>query len=234
MARRATYLLDVYKTNSQRLLVSGGWEFLRPDEEPPPVRTTMALANAFDLMKYDIGLLAGDEARALDGQGITFDQTRKTAEEAPVTVVTTRDGDKVVFLRFPALRAGAEAPPQDLIDRLARKIKAEREGARLVVALSDWGWVAEREYLDGKPDAVPDMLLGSGWGAGVDGRLESGGRCLWVRPYDRGRTLSETRLLRWPDHSRKPQWNSSDDAKTMSLPLGDQYVDDPTVSALFQ
>ena len=234
MARRATYLFDVYKTDSQRLLVSGGWEFLHPDDPTSSVRKTMALANAFDLMKYDVGLLAGEEAKVLAGQGITFDRTRKTAEEEPVTVVTTRDGDQVAFLRFPPLRARDEAPPKDLVERLARKIRKQRESARLVVALSDWGWVAEREYLDTEPDAVPDILLGSGWGSGVEGRLESEGRCFWVRPYDKGRTLCEIRLMRWPDHSGKAPWDSPKDALTANLPLGDQYVDNPDVSALFE
>ncbi|MEF2231908.1 MAG: hypothetical protein V3571_13330 [Pseudodesulfovibrio sp.] len=234
MARRATYFLDVHKSDSQRLLVSGGWEFLHPDEGAPPVGTTMALANAFDLMKYDVGLLAGEEAKVLEGQGITFDSARKTAQEAPITVITTRDGDEVAFLRLPALHKADQAPPQDMIDKISRKIRAEREKTRLIVALSDWGWIAEREYLDGKPDAVPDILLGSGWGAAVDGRFESDGRCLWVRPYDKGRTLSEIRLASWPDHSRKPPWKSPDAARTTSLPLGDQYVDNPDVSTLFQ
>lgn len=234
MARRATYLFDVYKTDSQRLLLAGAWEFLHPDEAPPAPAATKALAKAFDLMKYDLGLLTEDEAKALARAEASPGPGFKTAREEPVTLVTTSGGDVVAFLRLPPLRAGQESPPEDLVEKLSRTIRAERKNARLVVALSDWGWTAEREYLAQHADAVPDILLGSGWGSGVDGRLESDMRCLWVRPYDRGRTLSEVRLFAWPDRSGKSAWKSKDAATTASLPLGDQYVDNPDVSALFR
>ncbi|WP_419787964.1 hypothetical protein [Pseudodesulfovibrio sp.] len=207
---------------------------MHPDEPLPSPTVTKALAKAFDLMKYDVGLLADDEAKALSDAGIRPGPVQKSAREEPVALVTTSRGDVVAFLRLPHLRAGQEAPPEDMIARISRTIRAERKHARLVVALSDWGWLAEREYLAQRPDAVPDILLGSGWGSGVDGRFESGKRCLWVRSYDKGRTLSEIRLFDWPDHSGTSGWQSVDAASTTSLPLSDKYVDNPDVSALFQ
>lgn len=185
-------------------------------------------------MKYDIGLLAKGEADALAGQNIPFSASRKTASEAPVTIVATRDGDLIGFIRFPSLRPGQDMPSRDLIDKLSRRIQVERSKVRLVVALSDWGWIGEREYLAQNPKAVPDLLLGSGHGSGVNGRVEAKGRCLWVRPYDKGRTISKIQLMTWPDRSIFFTWKEPENIRCYSIGLGDEYSDNPDVSAILQ
>lgn len=234
MARRATYFFDVEKANSQRLLVSGGWEFMRPKGSVPPKAMTTALAKALDLMEYDVGFLAADEAKALADQSVPFESSRKTASQAPVTTMTVGDGSLITFIRFPSLRPGQDVPPADLMDKLSRKIVSERNKARLVVALSDWGWLGEREYLAQNPRVVPDILLGSGQGSGVNGRIEAKGRCLWVRPYDRGRTISRIRLMAWPDREQGFVWKEPENVRCFTVGLGDMYEDYPDVSAILQ
>lgn len=104
MARRATYFNEAVKTDSQRLLISGGWEFIRPEKAIPPQEMTIALARAMELLKYDVGLLAGEEAKALADEPIPYASTRKTAAEEPVTVITLGDGSQISFIRFPSLK----------------------------------------------------------------------------------------------------------------------------------
>lgn len=207
---------------------------MRPDGPKPPSNMTIALAKAFHLMKYDVGLLAEGEARAFSGADVPMDATRKTASEAPVTVLATARGDEIRFVRFPSLPEGRDLPSDDDIKRASRKITAQQGESRLVVALSDWGWLGEREFLAQNPKAVPDILLGSGLGSGVNGRIEAQGRCLWVRPYDKGRTLNRIELLAWPDRSKPFKWQLSGNVRCLSVGLGDQYMDDPDVSAILQ
>ena len=195
---------------------------------------TIALAKALHLINYDVGLLAGGEASELSGTDVPFDATRKTASEAPVTVIAIQPDDKIRFIRFPSLPRGQDVPSRDTIDKLSRKVMAERGNSRLVVALSDWGWIGEREYLAQNPKGVPDILLGSGLGSGVNGRVEAKGRCLWVRPYDKGRTLSMIQVMAWPNHSGRFKWELSGNVRCTSVGLGDQYMDNPDVSALLQ
>ena len=195
---------------------------------------TIALAKALHLIKYDVGFLADGEASALSGKDVPFDATRMTASEAPVTVIVTQRGDEISFIRFPSLPKGQRVPPREIIDKLSRKISAEREKSRLVVGLSDWEWIGEREYLAQNPRFVPDILLGSGLGSGVNGRAEAKGKCLWVRPYDKGRTIGKIELLAWPNRTRSFNWKLSGNVRCTSVGLGDQIMDNPDVNALLQ
>lgn len=207
---------------------------MRPDGPKPPSTMTIALAKALDLIKYDVGFLAEGEASGLSGIDVPFDETRKTASQAPVTAIATQEGDEIRFIRFPSLPKGQREPSRDMIDKLSRMISAQREKSRLVVALSDWEWIGEREYLAQNPEVVPDILLGSGLGSGVNGRVEAKGRCLWVRPYDKGRTIGRIELMAWPDHTRSFKWLLSENVRCFSVGLGDKYEDDPDVSAILQ
>lgn len=203
---------------------------MHPEGDKPTQDVLSALAKSYDLMNYDVGLLPRDESIALEG--VALDTSRRTADEEPFTVITTATGDRVGFLRFPSLPDGEDIPSDRLIAKISAAVKEQQSAVRLIVALSDWGWVGEREYLAQNPDFVPDILLGSGRGSGVNGRIDADDRCTWVRPYDKGRTLSEVKIFSWPDRTSSFTWDTTDSIKTLSIGLGDQYQDNPDVGAL--
>jgi len=232
VARRATYFFDVHKTDAPRMLVSGGWEFMRPEGEKPASQVLNGLAKSFDLMKYDVGLLAQGEAIAMNDAGVVSESWRKTAKDEPFTVIESSNGDKIGFLRFPSLPKGVDMPSANLINEISKAVKKERDNVRLLIGLSDWGWVGEREYLAQNPDFAPDFLFGSGRGSGVNGRIEADGRCVWVRPYDKGRTVSEVQVYTWPGRTGSFEWKEPDNIKSLSTGLGDQYNDNPAVGAI--
>jgi len=234
VARRATYFFDIHKTDAPRILVSGGWEFMRPEGKKPTLQVLNGLAKAFDLMKYDIGLLAQSEADVFHDAGAICEDWRKTEKIAPVTIIESSNGDKIGFLRFPSLSKGEDIPSGDLIKKISKTVKNERNNVRLIVGLSDWGWVGEREYLAQNPDFVPDFLFGSGRGSGVNGRIEANGRCAWVRPYDKGRSVNEVQVYAWPSRSASFAWKELVNFKALSTGLGDQYHDNPDVGAILQ
>jgi len=207
---------------------------MRPKGEEPAPEVLNGLAKAFDLMKYDVGLLAQGEAEVLQFAGVDTENWLKTAAEAPYTIIETSNGDKIGFLRFPSLPAGDDMPSTNLIKKISKAVKKERENVRLLIGLSDWGWVGEREYLAQNPDFVPDFLFGSGRGSGVNGRIEADGRCAWVRPYDKGRTVSEVQVYAWPSRTKSFEWKEPDNIKSLSTGLGDQYHDNPAVGAILQ
>lgn len=234
MARRATYFFDVHTSQAPRLLVSGGWEFMNPDGATPDPRILESLIQAYRLLGYDIGLAGQAEAETLAHLGIEPEPVRQTAENTPFTVIETASGDRIGFIRFPSLPQGRDIPPQRVIEEISRLIKQERNSVRLLVALSDWGWVGEREYLAQKPDFVPDILLGSGRGSGVNGRIEADGRCLWVRPYDKGQTVSQIQVQSWPERTASFKWSEPGTIMPTTVGLGDQYEDNPDVGAILQ
>lgn len=226
--------MDNQHTDAPRLLVSGGWEYFRPNGNPGLTKTMVALSKAFNAMHYDVGLLAEREAEALAEDGVPRWPWQKTAEEAPFTVLEIAGGRKVGFLRYPSLPQDAEKPSEALIARLSKAIKADRDKVDLLIGLCDWGWVAESDYLKSNPTQVPDMLFGSGGGSGINGRVQADGRCLWVRPYDKGRSLAEVNVLQWPKRENSFAWEEAKNYTSASVGMNDAIKDDPEIDALFQ
>lgn len=218
---------------SPRLLVSGAYEFLRPGGNPGLAKTMAAMNKAFGRMGYDVGLLSPREAEALRADSILTWPWQKTAEEEPYTVISVDGGRKVGFLRFPSLHPGEEQAPDALVRGLTARIRKERDGVDLLVGLCDWGWVAENGYLQAGLDAVPDILLGSGVGTGVNGRILADGRALWVRPYDKGRSLAEVTVYQWPLRENSFAWEEAKNYKTSSIGMNDTIKDNPEVDAMF-
>ncbi|MFH1913994.1 MAG: hypothetical protein ABIK45_06955 [Pseudomonadota bacterium] len=200
----------------------------------PDPRIVERLITAFGMMPYDIGLIGRFELENLSRMGLEPEPFRQTAEAAPFTVLETPAGDRIGFLRFPTLPMGEDIPSKKQIEAISRQIEHERDSVRLLVGLSDWGWVGEREYLAQRPRLVPDILLGSGRGSGVNGRIEANGRSLWVRPYDKGQTVSEIRVLAWPERSGDFRWAEPATIVPVTVGLGDDYFDNPEVDAVLQ
>lgn len=187
-----------------------------------------------DLMRYDVGFLSDEEGDALGRMGVTAPSWQQTASREPFSVITTTGGDRIGFLRFPSLPPGNAEPQKALLERLAHDIRKYRTEVRLLIGLSDWGWLAEQEYLSGNSGDVPDLLLGSGRGSGVNGRIQADGRCLWVRAYDKGRSIAEITILEWPDRENSFAWNPSRNYKTSSIGMNDQIRDYPAVSDILE
>ncbi len=204
---------------------------MRPDDDPSSDELE-GLAKAYSLLRYNVSLLPQGEAEALAAAQVTPDPSRKTAINSPYAIAILSNGDKVGFLRLPSLPEGKDIPSKELIKKISTSIKEKRKEVKLLVALSDWGWVGEREYLAQNPDIVPDFLFGSGSGSGVNGRILAEGRCAWIRPYDKGRTVNEVQVYAWPDRSKPMVWKEPDNLKCLSIGLGDQYEDDEEISAI--
>lgn len=206
---------------------------MRPGGNPGLAKTMTAMNKAYGLMGYDVGLLSPGEAEALRADSIPVWPWQKTAREEPYTVVTVEGGRMVGFLRFPSLRPGEDMPSEELVRTLSARIKKERGGVDLLVGLCDWGWVAENGYLQSSPEAVPDILLGSGSGSGVNGRILADGRTVWVRPYDKGRSLAEVAVYQWPFRENSFAWKEATNYKTSSIGMNDTIKDNPEVGSLF-
>ena len=207
---------------------------MRPGSQPASSTILASISKAMDRMHYDVGFLSNEEADMLSRQGVTPPSWQQTTTGAPFSVITTAAGDRVGFLRFPSLPSDRAKPQEALLEQLARDIRKYRTQVRLLIGLSDWGWLAEQEYLARDPEAVPDLLLGSGRGSGVNGRIQADDRCLWVRAYDKGRSIAKITILEWPDRENSFAWNPSRNYKTSSIGLNDQIKDYPAVRDILE
>lgn len=213
--------------------MSGAWEYIRPGEWSKDSGDPASIAAALGMMDYDVGFLSGKEAAMLADAGVTPPDWQQTAGQAPFTRVATPNGD-VGFLRFPSLPSGKDEPTPEILERLERAVRRHLDEVGLLIGLSDWGWLAEQEYMSSDPGAVPDLLLGSGRGSGVNGRIQADGRCLWFRAYDKGRTIVEINILEWPDRENPFAWTPSKNYTSASTGLNDTIEDYPAVRDVLQ
>ena len=207
---------------------------MRPDALSSDASLLSSLAKAYEFMEYDVSLLSEGESRQFDALGVSPDAKRKTARDEAFTVIDIGDDQVIGFYRMPTLPNGGTTPDSTVLRDVSDMIKALRSKVTLLVALSDWGWLGEREYLaDG--DAIhPDVLLGSGLGSGVNGRVMGDDSCIWIRPYDKGRTLVELQVFSWPTRGQDVVWSEPDNYRVLSIGLGDEYVENPDVNAILK
>lgn len=188
---------------------------------------------AYDYMGYDVGILSEEESTLFKKSGISPDRSRKTAKEEPFTIITIETGEQVGFLRFPSLDGMNQQPTENTLRSISDQIHVLKKKVALLVGISDWGWKAEREFLARNPEHIPDILLGSGNGSGVTGRILADERCVWYRPYEKGKTVIEVKLFAWPDRSKPFAWSESESIISQSIGLSDKYYDNPEVADFF-
>ncbi|NDV19192.1 hypothetical protein GO013_07135 [Pseudodesulfovibrio sp. JC047] len=234
MARRATYFFDARASTPSLFLISGAWEFMRPQGTLASTSVLRSHIRAYSFMQYDIGFVSKEEKDILAQKGMQRPSWQQSHDEAPVTFLTTKTGDKVAFVRFPSLPPGEDTPNTQLITHIEQSIKSVTPQVQLVVGISDWGWLGENEYLRNNSRYVPDVLLGSGRGSGLNGRLLAEDRCIWVRPYDKGRSLCKVQIFEWPTRKNSFAWSVSKNYNTSSIGLNDTYADNPDVAAFFE
>jgi len=233
VARRATYFFDVHRSSAPTIKVSGGYEYLRPESTSLPLSDLKGLVNAYDYIAYDVGLLSKEEAVFLKESNIVPDSSRKTAEDEPFTLITIETGEKIGFLRFPSLDEIDQMPTDATLNSLSDQIRRHKQNVKLLIGISDWGWKVEREFLARNPEHIPDILLGSGNGSGVTGRILADGRCVWYRTYNKGKTVIEVKLLAWPDRTKPFTWSEPEKIISQSIGLSDKYYDNPEVADFF-
>ncbi|MDK2956899.1 MAG: hypothetical protein PWQ57_2395 [Desulfovibrionales bacterium] len=212
------------------LVIAGANEFLPPGAPPASDAKARGMAQIFSRMGYDLGLLTPEEAGMFDmlhtGPGPAFKSPR--APEAAMFPLGSNETAAVVM--FPALPPGEKQPSLAMIDAVDQAVSEVSSKATIVAGLSPWGYFNEKDYLNQARNPV-DVLLGSGPGLALSGKVAAGGRTVWVRPYSRGKTLMKIEVLQWPDRSRGFQW-SKESVRVVSDPLDDKVRPDPETATI--
>nr|WP_321514266.1 hypothetical protein [uncultured Pseudodesulfovibrio sp.] len=207
---------------------------MRPQGTLPDQDGVLSLVKAYNLLRYDIGFISEEESHALAKAQVALGSWQQSSTDAPITVLTLGTGDRIGFIRFPSLPQGEDIPNEEMVLSVRRHIQSLQNDVRLIVGLSDWGWIGENEYLIKNPEFVPDLLLGSGRGSGLNGRVLADDRCVWIRPYDKGRSVCEIQIFEWPQRKNSFAWNVSKNYNSTSIGLNDTYKDNPEVAAVLQ
>jgi hypothetical protein len=191
MARRAGLLASVRsgKPADAVLVLGGPWEFKAPGAPAPAQESLKAIARSFEMMGYDMGLLSPEEAHALSAGGVSLPGWHQTENAGALAFFPSPVG-RVAVIAFPMLDGGALLPGKGQVETVRTLAATARARADLIVALSPWGAQAERFLLErAAPGIRIDVLLGAGNGSSQAGQIANRGRTLWMRPYDKGRTV---------------------------------------------
>lgn len=213
------------------LTLAAGHEFIRVHDEILEPERAQALVDVLDGLHYDAGLLTSAEAEKLRQTGVPAPQGWSAPQHPERRDLRLSDGHVVALLLLPDLPEKLQAAPEALgqaAGRLCRKALAE---ADLVIALSPWGFMPERSWVDSLHGTGPDILLGSGPGMGLEEMLLAQDRTIWSRASAKGKSVSRLDLFAWPARQPAFAWGKdvSGNIRTQCKALDNDIPEDPTV-----
>jgi hypothetical protein len=206
--------------------LAGAYELSQPQRQASPFSLTVFVP-AFAQLGYDFGVLSSTEAKQLMHSNQGPDQQNipsgwKLFSSQPQTAVLNHQGIRLGLILFPEAKAlSADSSRKNAVfDHLGQTILALDDFCDLTIGLSPWGFNIEQDFLHSDAYA-PALLLGSGSGPAILGKLGNNDRTLWLRPFSRGRAVQVVSLPNPEERSWKDQWKIEDNVHIEFLVLDD-------------
>lgn len=191
------------------------------------------LIDAYELLGYQRVYISPQEEQWLEEHGKQeLPAFFKTLGEEPFTEVITVDGVRVGVVGFPMPPQYFEPQQQD-VDRIIQAARSLQDRADIIVGVSSWGRERESFYLQ-HAEPVLDVLLGSGPGSGMRGRIEGRGKTFWVRSLTKGKYMLLVDIAALPGGQETPRWKQPETINDDFVELGARIPDDQQVRELFQ
>ena len=192
LARRAT-VLHQRQTNNQAFTLAGAYELSRPGRKASS-SSLAVFGQVFSELGYDVLALSSTEAdqlrnaipdhksKSLPSHWLQFSCKAQSA-------VVTHQGLRIGLILFPEEGPGQSLKESTQFEDVERSVQDLKSRCDLTIGLSPWGRFGEQKFLASRA-AKPDILLGSGPGSAVSGKLSPSNRTLWMRPYSMGQAIS--------------------------------------------
>ncbi len=195
------------------MIIAGPYEFLAdvsnsygnsdasaPSSAPlPPIEEGRRAFAVHSLLRVDAGWLSPKAARWMKQSSGKIPPGYQVVNAEPVSsLVDTRIG-KIGILLFPEGPVPGKAPTPAQEQSVLAAGRALQSQAALVVGVSPWGLVGEKNFLP-KAQGIFDCILGGGEGVGFAQSLsEKSPDVLWLRPDGKGRAVNVVEILRVPE-----------------------------------
>ena len=238
LPRRATYFQQMRQQTQQDtalLMLAGPHEFLPQSEydDVPSLVFAPGLIDAYELLDYQRVYISPKEKEWLEKYGRPeLPASFKTLGTEPLAEVLEVDGLRVGIVAFPVPAKFFKPEHKDLeaIVRAARSLEGR---ADVIVGVSSWGRSHEEFYLQ-NAEPVLDVLLGSGPGSGMRGRIDGQGKTFWVRSLTKGKYMLVLDMTDLPDGQPEHRWKQAETIQDDFVELGARIPDDQQVRALFE
>ncbi len=189
--------------------------------------------DAYEKLGYDRVYITQDERDWLEKYGNReLPQCFKTLGENPIVEVLDIGGVRVGVVGFPVPQQFFEPTEEDVANIVAAA-KTLQDQTDIIVGISSWGREREEFFLT-KAEPVIDVLLGSGPGSGMRGRIEGSGKTYWVRTLTKGKYVLLVDAYQLPGPAADHKWKQSDTIAESFVELDVRIPDDKDVRALFQ
>lgn len=133
---------------------------------------------------------------------------------------------------FPEGPVPGKGPAKEQVEAALKAGKALRSACVLVIGVSPWGYVGERDFLP-KAEGIFDCIFGGGEGVGFGFSVpEKTPRILWLRPDSQGRAINMLELLEKPDPKSRLPWVEGKSFNASLEFLHDEYPSDPAMLKL--
>lgn len=220
-------------------MIAGPYEFLADDpfvygqhapdgkknSLPPstPARTALA---AHNLLRHDAGWLSAKAGGwLLRDAGNTPHGYSLMGKEPVSKVLETALGD-VGLVLFPEGPAPWKGPTPEQEKAVLAAGKALRGRCVLVLGISPWGYVGERDFLP-KARNVFSCILGGGEGVGFGFSVpEKTPEVLWLRPDSQGRAVNVLEILLQPEKGAHYAWREGKSFEAWLQFLDDDFPPD--------
>jgi len=172
---------------------------------PPAESARVALA-AYNLLNADLGWLSKKSAEWLRRNAGGIPRGFVEVGSEPVTRLLDSPVGPLGFVLFPEGPKPGRSPTPKQIATVVAAGKSLKDQAVMVVGISPWGYVGERDFLP-EAQGVFDCILGSGEGVGFPSAVpQKTPGVLWIRPDAAGRSINLLELYVKPQIGQKTAW----------------------------
>lgn len=172
---------------------------------PGKAEARQALA-AHNLLNVDAGWLSPKAAQWLREGAGGIPKGYHPVQADPVTRVLNTPAGPIGLVFFPQGPAPGKKPTAEIEQKALAAGRALRSTTRIVLGVSPWGYVGERDFLP-KAEGVFTCILGSGEGVAFPFSLsDAHPGILWLRPDGQGRAVNVLEFLQLPSQGVAMQW----------------------------
>lgn len=201
------------------------------DAAPPAPEARTALA-AYTLLRVDAGWLSAKAAQWLKKGAGSVPRGFSEIGTAPRTRTVDTAIGTIGIVFFPEGPVPGKAPDPAQEQAVLEAGRSLKERCALVLGISPWGYVGERDFLP-KAEGVFNVILGGGEGVGFGHSLSNKGPgVLWLRPDSQGRAVNILEIHTLPSRGVPYVWREEQTFSARLEWLDEKYRSDPAMEKI--